>query len=839
MSLGPVIRAGAEPILKRVFSALRSPAVPEAIARGTAEAPAVLEKALSSPEAIGQRGKGIPFTGVPELETATRATEVGVKTLEDRIQDMKTIFGSFFRADPNLPKDVQRTFLRGRTRGEAARVSAELELQKVYEPLQTDAPTQAAKMYDFLVTSDEVAQAFRGGKPSIHGQPTEKWVQQLDLLEPQVKNDPEIATALERRQNLWDRVFGDMLARGWIVPEHYLEDYTPIRKLHAVAQGLASEAGEELRSKVLNMMQHRTNAPGLRETNLVILEKEILGEYMKKVAEHEAFIDLLADKTINFTDQFKIGDTVPHGLSMYRPGPGMIGYSRKTSEGYLIDGLLSQVKPDTNELLPGTYVVPSPIALALETFYPKRSKGTEHALYRAGQTMARWLTVYNPSNTNLNLMSDLPMAMFVGLPGEKAQPLGVFKWWMKAGLPIATKGAFGKKGGTLVEINGQIIDAWDLAQREGVTEGTIHYDVGARGKLSEELSRLMPQGERPTPNPVLDVLSRSRLAIEAAPRIAAGLEAFERTGDISQFGRVGREITLTYGAGAPKAARLPAIRMISPFLQFIGLASSRVMDNLRTPGSRARTIAGIVGVPVLTYLWNSQNEEYKQVENSLAEWERSQAHIIVPDPKDPLKVRRDINGKPVVFRFRYSVPEEVMKAVGLGNIAARVGRVITKRDTPLEFIQSIPGEAAENIADLLTMPGLVRDVATGKTRTGKEMKWPEVATRMFPIARPFFSAKEALESYGPKEAVKTFASETAGVRFATVGRRGKHVSDADLMAAKGELAQTRSRWRTAMINGPPSKAKEAKEDFYKAKEKLERIIEVYKESRKALKEDSK
>lgn len=804
----------------KALGALAKPAIAELSERGTAQAPVVLEEALAKGNPVGKRGAKIPFQGNPELEDATRATALEQPSLEDRVQSLKTFLGSAFRADPNLPKDVQKTFYRGRWRSNAADAAADLDLQEVYKPLQGDAPRQATTMMDYLITKDEVAQAARAKKETIHGEPAQKWVDQLSQLQPLVDADPQIQEAITRRLGLFDKLFDDMVNRGWIVPEHYLEDYTPIRKIHAVAKGLAAQGGEDLQSYVLGQTKHRTGAEGARETNLVVLERKLLSEYYKKVAEHETFIDLLNDKTINFTEHFKPGDVLPKNLAVYRPGPGMMGYMRKSEDGYLIDGITAGLGIGKNELTSNGYVFPKALVEALNRYHPPTQNVVENKLYRSGRAMSKWLTVFNPANTHLNVLSDLPLAM-MGLPGERAQPLGVFKWYMKVGAPASAKGAFGK-GGTLIKIGNQTVDVWELAQREGLTEGTIHHDV-AGGRISDELARLLPAEERQTMNPVLDAMQKERLAAEAAPRIAAGLEAWERTGNKSEFGRVGREITLPYGPGAPLATKFPAVKLISPFLQFVGLASARVNDLVRAPESRNRALAGLMAVPTITYMWNTQNDEYKQVEDSLAEWERSQAHVIVPDPTDPGKVRRDVNGKPLVFRFRYWVPEDIMRTAGLGNIVARGARVVEGKDTPQKFAASIPQEAAENISSLLTIPGLVKNVATGKTDTGREMKWPERITRLFPVSHAFTEGAAAAQDHGAAEGATRFAQEIGGVRFASVSRKGKHLRNSDFVAARQKLAETRARWKNSMLNGPPSKAKEARDDYYKAVEELKRI----------------
>lgn len=823
MSIIPPIERAAEPAFMKIMQAIARPAIPELEQRGTAAAPAVLEEAIKRGTGIGQHAAEVPFGGVPELQAETRATLLPEEqSLTDMIQTGKETLGSFFRSDPNLPKDIQQILYKGRWRSAAARNVADRTLRKVYEPLTTDPVKQSRVMNDWLITADEVAQAVRSGKDSIRGKPLSMWKEQMQLLNGHVRNDPEMIDAIQRRRDLWDNIFEDMLARGWSIPEYYLEDYTPIRKLRSILEGLAGQGGEKFSSKLLSSMMHRTGEGGIRETNLLLLEHDILEDYFRKVAEDDAFQSLIADPTVNMTDNFRVGDLLPRGLRTYRPGAGMVGYMPKSAEMETLDGMAEGLDLPRNMLTPGSYVFPEPLVRALENYHSGHSTTKlENAMRTGGRTLARWWTVYNPINTRLNMLSDLVLAMH-GLPGEKAQPAGILKWYGPA-LKAAYKGAF-EKGKSLVKIGDQTVDLWEMVEKEGLAESTLFNQVQGQ-HISNELSRLLPEAERSKQFVLFDVMQRDRLGTELAPRIAAGLEAWERTGNIEEFGRVGREITLTYGAGAPLASRMPIIRILSPFIQFIGLASGRVFDLLKTDGSRNRTLASIMAIPTVTWMWNNQNPEFREVEDALSERMRDQAHIIVPDPTDPSKPRRDTAGRPLVLPFRYSVPEEVMKMAGLGNLASRLNRMARGRQTPQQFGADVAKRAVTNIAETLTLtPGFLTEALTGKTDTGQDIKAMDRITRLLPVSRVPIEAMQDVEQVGGKEAALRAGLKFMGSRPMNVVRRGDVLTDVDLMNAKRKVSEARAKYRRAITNEGPSAVKDAEKAFNEAIANLERVV---------------
>ncbi len=804
---------------------LRTPAVPEVAARGTAEKPTVLAEALEKP-LTKKRAPEVEFKGAPEVEEATRTTADNTVTAEDHIQNLKTQLGGLIRPDPNLPKDVTEKLYTGRWRRDAATQVADRDIADWFSPLQSNPAIQATLVHDYMVTADEVAQAMRYGKDKINDIPLPIWQESLNKLQVVVDNDPEVVAALANIRKGLDGQFDDMAARHWIDRNRYLEDYTPIRRINASLDGLATfygEDAEKLKMKLLSQQQRRVGGSNPRETNLLNVLRATRAEYLRKVAEHEAFVDLVSDPTINFTDKVTPGAPIPKGLSVFRPSPGGFGSTIKSNEGYFLDGALKALDPK-KQMSVGGWVMPKQIVSALEHFNRPAHTGSENWWYKQGHNISKLLTVYNPANTNVNRASDLGVAMFI--PGtEGAHPLGVLKWYGKA-TKAAYQGATGK-GGTHVKLHGRDVDVWDLAVREGLTTGTIAHDIGGE-HLSPELLRLHPEAATNHAN-WLEGIKRSlqldRLATEASPRIAAGLEAVERTGDWSQFGKVGRDVTFRYGAGAPRVSQFPAIRMISPFLQFQGLATARILDmaNAKSMGTKARLALGVTAVPLSFYMWNQQNDEYKQIENGLPDYERNQLHIIVPDPLDPAKPRRDVQGQPVILRFRYSVPEQVASLIGMGNLPERVHRVFKGRDTPIQFAEQTVKGAGESISNLLVLPTLVNQYATGQSRSGLPMKGMDWIEKLAPGSRIITKSVERGLNYGPLEAAKTAAYEAAGLRFAKARTADVKVLDAQLQEAVRQMREAKAQLSSAAKNKAGTEFKRALEDFKKKAAEVRRV----------------
>jgi len=816
---------------KQVGEALFKPAVPELAER----APKLMEKLRTAEPPMSRRPNQPQVTSQPAVEQHLEMTYDPHNSLVDGIQSLKTFLGGAIKRDPNLPKDLQARFLRSRQAEESAGHMADFELSKIVEPMQIDSPKQTTIWAKHLLASDELAQAKRDGRPDIMGEPIEKWERVVSELQAQVDADPQIAEAHKRYRAKMDALFGDAQSRGWLTPERYLEDYTPIRKLHAVADATTQAAGEDFRLNLLSMLKHRGEDQTERESNLVNMLRETMAQYHRHVAEHELWLDLKSDKSINLTDQVPAHMDPPKGFSRFLPGPGDIGYEPKTPEEQFILGAQKALPPANQG-----HIFPTPIVEALKSYKRSMHTAREQQLYKAGNMIARQFTIYNPGNTNVNRGSDLMVAMTRG-PELGVSPLGILKWYGTAN-KVAFRGVFGK-GSTIVEINGQPVDVWEMAVEQGLPASTIMHDVGG-SSIPQHLLKNLPEAQKNYDNwwqtmqvkfaAPFQVLAAERQAVELAPRIAAGMEAFAQSNNPAEFGRVGREITFHYGAGAPKWATFPAMRLIAPFIQFQGLATEWALNTMNlaqnAPG-KVKALTAMVAVPTATMLWNTQNPEYQQVEDALHERERGQIHIIVPDPMDPAHVRRDINGAPVVLRFRWWVPEQVAQVAGLGNTPSRLQRVISGKDTPVQFAQDAGAQAAENFTGMLLTPEVVKELMSGKTDTGREMSLKERLGRISPLARIGIEGAQTAADYGPAEGAKVAAERWLGLSFAPTARRGTQLQNATLVEAKAKLAQAKTQWKTAIRNGTPTQVSDAWRKLKEAQEEIKRAAPIAKAAR--------
>lgn len=822
-------------LVPAIQRAITKPAVLEAAERGTAENPTILKEAIEAGIPTAQRAKDVPFGSYPELRASMRATRPSEKaSIPEWIQNAKTIIGMFFRRDPNLPKDVQEKLYNIARLEAAAKGKANLIIGETHQPLQRDAVWQAAKTWDYMGAKDNVAQALRTGENMIDNEPLEKWQAKVGDLEKEIGNDPEIAQTQANIRRLMDGLFMDGVNRGWIAPDRYLSDYTPMRKLYAIAEGLANQGGEDLRVRLIGAQMKRTSGGkkpiGGRETNMLLVLRDAVADHLEKVAKSEGFMDLMSDKTINMTEHFTIGDILPKGLSAYNPGTGMFGYAVKGLEQAKLDSFgseLGRIEGLSRVVTPGSYVVPTPIAQALKEFNGATvTHRAENAAVRAGKMMARWLTVYNPANTSINLGSDFALAL-MGLPGERAQPVGLLKAYPKS-FSAAMKIAFSKKP-VMMKINGQMVDVRHLVESEGLAESTFFHQVQNQ-QISDELSRLIPESDRDHKFVVADMLQRARLGVELAPRLAAGIEAFERTGKLSEFGRVGRDITLRYGPGGPAASKVPLIRFMSPFIQFVGLSTGRFVDMVNTPGSRGRSLGAIMAVPLAIDSWNTHSTEYKQVEESIPQSLRDQAHVVMPDPHDPWnKVLRDVTGKPVVFPMRLSVLEDVMRSAGLGNIGARARRVIEGRDTPQKFAQDWGQAFTRNLTNVSALvPGMISDLGDVRTASGRKITGMDHIMRYLPGTKPIIRGAQTGLDFGPGEGARIAAEELVGLHELPVVHKREHSMDVDLIAAKRRVSDARAALRKASYNEGRSAVKRARKELDDAKAELQRIAPVLK-----------
>lgn len=836
-------------IEEAVASAKKPSALPDVAERGTAANPTVLAEAMKSPGRITERAPASPYFGAPETKPIVRATEApshtatevpGVGTLDDPGPTLKNLLKGFLVRDPEVEPSVMRRseigekLYRGAWRTEVAPEVADRDVASWLEPLKKDPVNQAALLSDYMTALDEWAQGARDGKTHIKNIPIDVWKATSDQLQKRVNADPEVAAAAQNVRTNLDGMFQDMVQRGWIAPDRYLNDYTPVRRLNAMLDGLAKFTGEDpqaLRSRLLSAQQERGKGRlALRETNLVDLLRRHRAEYLSKIAQHEAFTDIISDPTVNFTDKFAGKSDLPQDLAVYRPGPGMFGSTAKTAEGYLLDAYGKAIDPK-GSVAAGGYVLPKRLVQALNEFDKRQLKGTEHALSKASGMLAKWLTVYNPANTQINRASDLLVAMFYPQEG-RAHPLGVLRWYgegMKAGYKTAFNG-----GQHLVTLHGRTVDVTDLALREGLTTSTVQHLVGGE-RMPAELAKFSEGGEaayKAWQNDLFAKMEADRLATELSPRIAAGLEAVERTGDWKQFGRVGRDVTFRYGAGAPRNVHQPILRAMAPFLQFQGLATQRILQTWGASGAegKARVLLGLVAVPAAIGMWNTQNDAYKQAELSLPEYERNQMHIWMPGP-DPAKPRLDVTGKPVALRFRLWVPDQVAQQFGLGNVAPRMQRVIEGRDTPMQFMKESASMAGEQTASSLVIPQAIQQLL-GADRSATEKTPEQRIERLVPLARTVAETVRAGKNFGLDEATVKFLQGITGMRQASVTSRGNALMDAQFTEARQKLKKATAMVR-ANAGGDPDKLKQAITNRDAALKEVQRLVEVMKREKAA------
>lgn len=793
-------------------------ALPELADRGAAAAPTILKSAMDAIKAPAQRAESIPFAGLPSSQAAVRATtpprpgvmdafKNGDSTpLIDAIQNIKRNFASIYRSDPGVPQDVQVKLQNGRARSMAGQDNADLDLRDALHPIQTDPKAQATLLNDYMVESDNVATAYQQRQERLpDGRSAAEANVNLALLQKAVDRDPELKTAHDNVRGVLNTVFNDMVTRGYIMPDRMRTDYTPRRMLTQIAEGLATYRGQEAGGEQLGETFGRSKAiKGMRETNVLDLLRDHLGDYYRKVAEDEMLTGILDDKTLNFTEHFKPGDEIPPGLTAWSPGPGMPGYGIKAPEGHFLDGVMDGLNGDPNKYR-GGHVIPKQLADALNTFHPQRMTSLEKGIYGAGSAWARQMTVYNPRNLVLNAISDFPVAL-MGLPGEQSHALGIIRFTPQAIREV------------VAGLSGHDSQIFDQARRAGLTEMTPTVATTNGKPQSVDFTRFDPDAQPLGAGATLkDTMRRMRQGVELVPRIAAGLEALSRTGSLKEFGRVGRSSTLPYGAGSPAMTRYPGLRFLTPFITWVGLASDRVFKLAATKGSRGRILAGMTAVPTATMMWNYQNDEYQKVENALPEFERNQTHIIVPSLADPSKPHLDRFGKPAVLRFRYWMPEEIARTYGLGNLPSRIRRVVSGRSTPLAEIQRMPQDIASAAASQLGAVGAL--IALGDTKnkfTGQDEPFSQKLWTLLPNLRTAHEIYRGAVNAGPEEAVKRGAEELAGASFASVTRKGRTPFDADLAETLRTISDAKMQYRSALIKGDHEKAMVARDRMMSA-----------------------
>lgn len=803
-------------------------ALPELAERGTAAAPTILHEALAAVKAPAQRAESIPFEGLPSSRAAVRATSPprpGVidaflagdtAPLVEGVQRLKRNFASIFRADPGVPRDVQVKMQNGRARGMAAQDNADLDVRDALHPIQTDPKAQATLLNDYMVEADNVATAFQQRLDRLpDGRSTDEAHVNLALLQKALDRDPELKSAHENLRGILNTVFNDMVQRGYISPDRMRNDYTPRRMLTQIAEGLATYRGQEASGEKLGETFGRSSVvKGMRETNVLDLVRTHLGDYYRKVAEDEMLVSILDDPTLNFTSHFNPGDEIPPTLVAWTPGPGMPGYGVKAPEGHFLDGVLDGFNGDPTKYR-GGHVIPKQLAEALNTFHPQKMTDVEKGVYGAGSAWARQMTVYNPRNLVLNMLSDYPVAL-MGPEGEKSHALGIIRFTPQAIREV------------VAGLSGADSRIFDLARREGLTEVTPTVATTSGRPQSLDFNRFNPDVHPLGPVQTLkDSMRRVRQGVELVPRIAAGLDAISRTGSLKEFGRIGRSSTLPYGAGSPALTRYPGLRFLTPFITWLGLASDRVFKMATTKGSRGRILMGLTAVPTATMMWNYQNDDFQKVENALPDFERNQTHIIVPDITDPSKPHLDRFGKPVVLRFRYWMPEEIARTFGLGNLPSRIRRVASGRSTVFKEVQRMPKDIMSSAASQMGAVGAL--IALGDTKnkfTGQDEPFSQKLWSLLPNLRTAHEIYRGAVNAGPEEAAKRGVQELAGASFASVTRKGRNAFDADLAETQRKISEAKIQYRSALVKGDHEKATIARSRMLAGVKDLQRIAKA-------------
>jgi hypothetical protein len=822
------------------------------VLKGTVEALEAAKKPqieMPAKPVVVERAPGAAFPGPAPIREAVRATEnKAPATTTEKIMGLRRLAESFVRPDPGVSKAVEETMFKGRSGSRAAHEIAKEDIGQWYAPLLRDPVNQSTLVNDYMTTADEVAQAVRYGKDRIRDIHIDLWKDTLNKLQSAVDADPEVQTVLQNIRSGLDEQFNDLVARNWIAKDRYLNDYTPIRRINATVEALANYMGDDaqaLKDRLLPAQMQRQGGGRPRETDLPQLLLATRREYLAKVAEHEAFLDLLADPNVNLTEKFLDGEgrlveDLPSNVRLVRPVPGKFGATLKGPEGYFLQGGLNALDPKGKINVHG-YVMPMAVADAVDHFHPRTLKGEENKLYRMGLGLMKNLTIYNPKNTNVNRAGDLATALL--FPGEgKAHAIGVLRW-MGTANQAAYKGAFdrgGRERRVRITLHGRTVDLWEEAVRQGMTSGTIAEQLaGSTQSLPPDLARLYPQVAENHANywaKTKHTLEADRLATEVAPRIAAGLEAVERTGDWSQFGRVGRDITFRYGAGAPRAASFPIVKVLDPFIQYMGLATARFLEmaGSKQAGPKARILLGLTAVPAAMWMWNTQNDSYKQIENALAPEERNLPHIILGSLENPGEPQRDVEGNPVVLRFKYFVPEQVTQMIGLANAPERVGRVLSGRDTPVKFVQDTGAQAKKSMGDMLVLPTMLKELATQKSElTGKPLEGVDLLNRAVPGTRIISKALERGAAYGPAEGAKTVLTEASGASFAKPKHKGAALLDADMQKAQMAVNDARRSLRWSMRNGSPAQVSAAKKKLTEAAAEVQRLAKQLKAEKAA------
>jgi len=830
--------------LSQAFRGIAESAVPEAGARGTAAAPAILERALKRmpaagelPAGVREAGLDVPFAGPESMRRASRTVPAPAtrKTIADITDDAKVWLGSLFLGEAGLPKKMREDF--GETRAFERRIREQVELElkdDVFKPIsglgrQTYA--KARQLSDFMVNADRLAQIAHNKVDTVDGLTKAELEGAVPRLWAALDGDTRAVHESVRQK--YDDAFETAVERGWVSEESRNEAYSPIKRMAMVLDAVSKDRGEEgVMSEPLVQFLRRGHEGGHRNTDAVTLLSDYLSVVRRRVAEEDLLTKVLNDQTINFTDRSEIkaireaGGPLPPGLAYYVPRPGKIGYMgakdpiQQAMDG-AIDGLTARQtaamkRARANELARG-FVLPKRVAEALENFNPRIPGESENRIYRGAQAFTRMFTSYNPAVTSVNFVSDHALALTtLAAEGGPGRVLGFLREWPDA-FGSAIGGVFFGKGGR----------KYARALHEGLASSTFTYDVGGAPvsgilkELHETDSRNLLKKAVPG---ALQFLANLRQAGELTPKIAAGEEALKRLGNLAEYGRVGRNITVDFSKG-PAIMRNPTARFMAPFYTFFGAVTPKILALSTDKSTRGTMLAGIAAVPTAIMMWNYQDDEFAAVERSLPEFEQLGLHVIVAGPDGrPLK---DPTGKPVVKRIQYWVPEQVASMFGLGNLPSRLRRVTERYQTPAELAGSVAAGAGRFWAGSL-MParmaiemGYKRNLLTGQEESGSDL-----VTGLVPQVRMTREHILAAKTWGQKEAAKRTMSALGGMTQTSITRTGPGIKNAALVDAKRDFDDANMRVRSLLINGETAKAEEAMKRRDKARDRLARVAGV-------------
>lgn len=790
--LSKIISEEAPAALKGLFKG----EVPEAAQRAAGEA---IRTTKTNP--VTYRNPDISFgEGKVNQEALTSVPNPVKVTVEGRTRRLAEAFGGLFEAHPGLPKDIDKLAKTARWKGDAADAMARFTVKdRVFSKLQGTIDERTAKaelLQRLIVNTDDLASMERKMKAdpdasitSTAGRTWDQVAQAQRTLVAAAGKHPDVIAGYQGYRNLVDEMFDNYVKRGYITPDRQLTDYTPFVKIEQIndANGRLGGAGAQRTETILSQLKSRSMKGeniGLRHTGALRLVVDQLADYHVKAAEDEMLAAILSDKTLNRSAEFAPGTILPEGYVRYRPEPGMPGYGVKDAAGNATTGFVNTAAGGGKDAYFHGFVLPERVVRFLNEFHPATPPEMQSRMYKAGSALARQMTVYNISNTALNVQGDL-MTALLGRPGEKANPIGLLKHYFK-GADAAIKGI----------LKGQEGPEYVKALESGATSGTFASTINGT-PIDSEMAALLGEQIQGGFAKVPQAFKAYRQVVEATPRIAAGMEAESRGAD---FGEAARFASLEFGHGAPSHTRNATFRFMFPFWQFMGLASKRVFDLVRTPGSRGRTLAAMAIPPVATMLWNTQNEEFTKVENSLPKFYGDLMHVIVPDPRDPSKPLIDTQGKPVVVPMRWLVTEQVAQMFGLGNLPSRVRKVVVGRDTLPNLFGDIPGNIAKQVAQQAVPLNIIGSVATGKDQlTGAETPRGELIMKSLPLGRDIVETYKAAKNYGAAAVVQKVASKVAGVTYLNPMGKGKR--DADLIDLITQRNDARKKMRSAYRKG--------------------------------------